>query len=1691
MSKKIKKIILIIGVILISIIGCSTKVNALTNEQVNALNNAFTSGNETLSLVPNTTGNSTDLALNSPEGVLCVEGGKDIGWTRNAPDLRLGQNYGINYTVSHYIKIEGNTAKLYANGNLETPVKTVTDSVDALRIGYILALEDGWQNHENAYGITQHYSTKQYWMWHHFDVIRNLFPNQLNEINSNDGNPEYYGYDADSEAIAYANNHKNDSNNVSITDKTNVENIKLSTVRDGNNEYYRVGPYKWDYEGNISSVSVYDTNNKKIDSNNIKYAYYDENNKIQIKNSASEGIRDNKNFYILIDKKTNISGISKVSGKVKKTIKEYTGDIWFVKHKYNGQWEKTYIQDIVATQGKFENKEVTVTVETEKDVPFLGRLRIIKASSVKRTQRLDGAQFIIRRSGTTDYLKIDYDKENGYYVVDPTKLLTRKEAIANPLITGEKYTGYIDVYKMPAGSYDILEVKAPNGYFLSDGTQEGDYVVVYSGVNVSAKNKFDGNMDDLQVSLYGMVASHLEDNQHIEYGSGKKYSSLKVALYYSFTGSTNVPSSIKGDTAKEIINSIFENKKVGDSKVTYDELNKALQEMKNDADSKKIVQEYIARTMSRWIKGNETAFAYNDGYVLALFTKCYGWQSKVVWNKPKYGDLLIKKVDAKNPDKVLNNVGFIIKCTSSEVDKDHVGSYVTVTNGKVIYDKRIPQYFMTGTDGKTSGDGQIFIKDLDAGTYEAIEVTVGPNIYYKIEYTQENPLKITIEAGKTEEGNMKTATNTQEYVDISGYVWEDKISGKTSVRNALYNENDYDDNDILMNGIKVVLKDEGGNIVEDSNGNPFTATTKGKGYYIFKKVDTENLENYHVEFTYDGLTYQNVTPHIDKDNGSKAAEGNARTTFNSKFTEITNNTTIDGKKLTYTFENHVSTNTNKGTVGAVTSNSDGSKSETVESLGDFPIKSTTANAKLNIKDKFTDGMTEIKNINLGLYEREQPDLAIVKDIQNAKVMVNGYEHTYKYDTRADGTWDGDGFNVGVKFGNEYGSKPYTRAIYKSDVDFNPGNDKELKVKVTYKIAIRNESTNLTSKVNSIVDYYDSKYILEAAGTGLDNRGNITNVIAYTNDSYNNDYNKAIITTNTTIDAQKETYIYVQFSMDKNTVLGIMFDANGKEIQDKLLLDNVAEINSYTTYKDGALYAGIDKDSRPGNAIAGNKDSYEDDTDAAPGLQLVVADARKITGSVFLDATSDELQTGEERLGNGKYDDGENTIAGIPVKLIDENGTTVKETTTDENGNFEISEFIPGRYKIVYEWGNEQYPVTDYKSTIWTSENVNEKNTLKEKWYTGTEKYSDAMDNYETRQKIDAGENITTMEATTPIMKFGVEFGDTKMTPGVDKVEFIVENVDFGIVERPRQKLDISKKVSHIKLTLANGQELFNTDVPWDGTIKGLTYMAPSANTVPANGYLKAEIDNELIQGSTIEITYTITVANKGEVDYDSENYYKYGTDKTNIIKVQPTGVYDYLDSTMAIDTTKAENSGWEIVSKEDYDNKYTDTIVEKYFKDGLTTETDEEGNTITKYRWETSEGWYTTLFEEWATSITESRTVRDTKLSNKTILHNSKLEEELEPGKETNVSIYTSKILANTDEIDLNNDVEITEVKQTGKTGRIVTPSSSKLYDRGETTTVTPPTGENQNYILIIAISISALIILGTGIVFIKKKILK
>lgn len=932
----------------------------------------------------------------------------------------------------------------------------------------------------------------------------------------------------------------------------------------------------------------------------------------------------------------------------------------------------------------------------------------------------------------------------------------------------------------------------------------------------------------------------------------------------------------------------------------------------------------------------------------------------------------------------------------------------------------------------------------------------------------------------------------------------------------------------------------------------------------------------YIEFTYNGLNYETVSVNVKEENTNKVAEISSnsqnlvdksidgtyldnRTSFNESWAVIENNKKIDSDgnvdTLDYNHNNYASSlsypggvtgyneqkypiivkdNTNNN-IFNITARTETNTSE--DASCKFFGQNKTMEMILSDKNQYID---TIENINLGVKERAQPDLALTKDIYSAKVTVNGYEHTYMYNQKfVDKDQNEDEFNVDVKFGEKFGNKSFTRAIYPSDV--KETQDKDFSVKVVYIITLKNGSGVLYSKINSLVDYFDARYTIEengAIGTGYEN-GKIKDEIRYKLDrSYQDaEYRKLIINCDTKINPNESNKnIYVEYTLTRNGVKDILFDKNGNQKTNIEGLENIVEINSYSTYSDKDFtksYAGIDSNSNPGSTVPGNKDTYEDDTDYAPGLILEVANSREIKGTVFEDNAVDPTAGGvnNERLGNGIFDDGEKTISGVQVRLYkgadfdkikDEDGKIIdmqlkseakpvgtttyggdNKDSTGKDGAFTIKDFAPGEYRIVYFWGDGKYTIEDYKSTIWTSDNKNEKDGNPNTWYrVNTDKrYSDALDNYDTRLKIDRGDtSINKMDSKTPTMVFGVELADDidnkkTETSGIDKVTFSIENIDFGVIERPRQSIDVTKRVKSMKVTLANGQVIADSKIiEKDGKLqleeqaKGVAYIQPSANASPKNGMIKAEIDNELIQGATVEIKYEIKVQNNSEIDYDSERYYCYGEKKVGeIVKIKASGVYDYLDNTMIAND---ENTEWETKTIEKYNEEVSkQTVIEEYLHKYQSSSTDASGNTEIRIGYEKFEEQYSEAIENW--KIENIITARKKRLADKTILYNADLEKELAPGESKNSSLTASKILTNTDEIELNNDVEITETTRNTRTGRKVTPKYTSLYDRGETVTITTPTGENKNYILITLVAISFFVILGTGVVFIKKKILK
>lgn len=1008
----------------------------------------------------------------------------------------------------------------------------------------------------------------------------------------------------------------------------------------------------------------------------------------------------------------------------------------------------------------------------------------------------------------------------------------------------------------------------------------------------------------------------------------------------------------------------------------------------------------------------------------------------------------LNKVDDRDEKIPLDHVGFKLKASVYR-DGNWVTRYIGNDLKWSVSNIEQAKIFYTDKDGKLNAT--ISGETTAENSMKAVEATndkygYAQNIGKEFTLNKEHEVKIT---------------NHQYKVKLSGYVWLDTETGKTTLRDDQYKQED--DNDGKgFNGITVYLRDKNGNEIKRTTTSELGLYSEiNGGEYQFVDVDLDAIQKgeYYVEFEYCGLRYQSVAAKLTQNNGSKAIDTATRNVLDSKFTSVDGNGTqslnINGVTVNY--------------------NNTANYSSSIKDCSGCNVYARTNEAGFNIYNSFTPGAEEIRYVNLGLFKKAQTDYSLMQDLYNVRVSVNGFSHIYRYgsvrytnngnDVNADSSW-----NVGVKFQKNNGT--YKRAIYTADAEYEAPNhkDNELKVYVTYKIAVNNESTYL-GRINSIVDYADKNFDMIAAGTAIDDKDNITGNLQYGNkQEYNDKYSKYVIDINTELTPGQAKFVYVQFQLNREAVLKIV---NNQEV-----LNNVAEINSYTTFKDNNTQtpvAVVDKDSVPANITVGKIDTYEDDTDAATSLKLELKNARSIVGTVFVDNAT--VNKDNERLGNGVYDNGETTVAGVKVRLYEigkddssyDGERISKEVTTDENGNFKIEGYIPGNYNLTYTWGNKTYKVQYYKGTIYDeSRDQNDK-----EWYkkdVNTRK-TDALDNIDTRKTIDAEMRkitrnnaedeinkayegtsdvikTTSMDSKTPAMSFSVEYETTITDGNDDKVEFIVRNVDFGIVERAKQLMDISKRVSAFKITLANGQVLMDAEVTEDGKLKGshsnLSYMGPTnTNGINVNGILRAELDSELIEGATVEVTYAIKVTNVSEKDYDSPNYYLYGNKKgAQLIKNSVTGVIDYLDGKIVF----VPDNTWE---------KKENTFIEEV-------NASEKGNT------------------DYLNSIKTYYT--------------SKLQKDLAPGESNEVTLKASKLLTSSEDNTFDNKTEIVDV--TRKDGDItgtpvkVTWNKGKFFfdtDNAEKTVIIPSTGENRNYVLPTVIGIIAVAIVGVGVFFIKK----
>ena len=1009
-----------------------------------------------------------------------------------------------------------------------------------------------------------------------------------------------------------------------------------------------------------------------------------------------------------------------------------------------------------------------------------------------------------------------------------------------------------------------------------------------------------------------------------------------------------------------------------------------------------------------------------------------------------------------------------------------------------------------------------------------------------------------------------------------------------------------------LSNIEVDETEEIGNIVTSSD-------VKNDGHYSFSNIDMEKINYYILKFEYtENDTTYTVTKKLSEvnydyteaniANTSKVREvSDSRTAVDNSYQYIDGTTDDNQSKVNNSFNVHYNLTRNETkdasakSINVAKFESQLSENGQIRDLQQFneyenyiinKITATTNESGYgilggkSINEIRKNGTREIKNLNCGLKQREQVDLSISSDLENVIVSVNGYTNTYMYGNKKSYYKDADGNDVRGEEAEEKfrldikASKwNYFRNMYASDIEFTA--EKTCKVLLTYSMTISNNSNSLSAKVNKLANYHNANYTIIKSATTLDalkgENSNENEIIKWTTEENVINGYKVGNTKNlnlSPIAARQSTTIYVQYELSNEAVVSIL--------SGDLSLDNVTEIESYTTYYgnntyyntgDGTrtgIYASIDKNSAPGNAISGDKTTYEDDTMAAPVLTMrLYENERTIEGNVFEDTQTEESRNNKERLGDGKFTDEDRNVGNVTVELYEYDSNPEKlasvwakedlgdnyvgekhdveklnqvvgkkidaKIKTDSNGHYKISGIVPGKYvlkftygdgSVIYKKGTEVEKLDRancYKSTIIKSDTIKaelEKDPrIPSMWYKTTEndtdRTSDAADDSEAYSKninienesedkkinrssiVDSAKIDYKSAYTAPMnIKFELveeenyedQTGTTTQSyvrieenpDGTKQVETVLKyenkNIDFGIVERPKQDYSLEKEITNIKITLANGQVIIDGD-PNSQNIKYVAWLQNTpykrANTA------KIEIDNELIKGATLEITYKIKAIDESELNYLSYNYYYYGIhhegdEKPEVIKISK--IIDYLDNNL----TYVENSVT--------NNMLLTKLIKKVDNDGKEKMQIKIGDA-----------------SEDATKYLSEEAIESAKKYNNILI--------LESNDNNEWTYKTSTLLETSDSLEFDNHAEIIELESTtipsqkNNMGDYVPEENPNIEDNPDTkyagqtdyfserAVIVSPTGENRNYIKYI-IGTSALIILAGGILIIKRKVL-
>ena len=178
------------------------------------------------------------------------------------------------------------------------------------------------------------------------------------------------------------------------------------------------------------------------------------------------------------------------------------------------------------------------------------------------------------------------------------------------------------------------------------------------------------------------------------------------------------------------------------------------------------------------------------------------------------------------------------------------------------------------------------------------------------------------------------------------------------------------------------------------------------------------------------------------------------------------------------------------------------------------------------------------------------------------------------------------------------------------------------------------------------------------------------------------------------------------------------------------------------------------------------------------------------------------------------------------------------------------------------------------------------------------------------------------DVTTKII-YVVQNGVVK-TKRIQNFYYSVRDINFGIIERPKTKLQLMKDITEIRAVTSDGNRLIDLffDITYEKKADGSIQHSTSINYAKSIGYNEvqvlnrsgnnqgfryANIDTDVLQGMTITVKFRIAVANISEVDHlASWLEDKMKTSRVDLNITYDTGSDSPMTSTNASHTTMTD-----------------------------------------------------------------------------------------------------------------------------------------------------------------------------------------